>query len=86
MIGTPDLEKDILAFVNQKAELHKAHKDKFALVVNGKFVNAFDSEQAAYECGIRQFGDVQMLVTRITEKEQAEAIPSLSLGLLGANL
>ena len=81
-----ELEAELRLFNSQKVELLKNHKGKYALIIRQELLGTFDTRQEAYKVGIDQRGNVAMLIMRIEEREETEALPAMSLGLIRANL
>lgn len=81
------LEKEHAFFESIKQELRKHHMDKFVVIVGEEQIGVFDSDQAAYEAGIKAKGNVPMLIKHVTptDEEQRFEAPSLFLGLMHAD-
>jgi len=80
----PALEKDYEYFQSIKAGLLKEHAGKFVLIRNGEVVGFYDTDEAAYEEGVKRFGNVPILIAKIEPEEGVVWIPTLQLGLLNA--
>ena len=83
---TEALETELRAFERELPGLLLHHRGKYALFHGGEFTEVFDSEAAAYEEGVRRFGDDTFLVRLVTDPEEVQAsLPGLYfVGLIGA--
>lgn len=80
------LETEKRAFERLKPELLQRAAGKFALIVGDQLEGTFDTEGAAYEAGISKYGNVPMLIQRISTEQENPTIPALTLGILHADL
>lgn len=71
-------------FKAHRAELLKAHAGKFALIRGRALVGIFDTPKPAYQAGIKEFGNVPMLIAQISPEDVVVSYPALQLGLIGA--
>jgi hypothetical protein len=78
------LETELKYFEANREDLLKKHKGKFALIIGKDLLGTYDDPAKAYEAGIRDRGNVPMLVKLITESDEPEKIPAMTLGLTSA--
>jgi len=83
--STNVLDEERRFYESQRERLLGLHEGKYALIQGSKLAGVFDSGKAAYEEGLRQFGNVPMLIVQILRKPPVEFVsPALHLGLIGA--
>ncbi len=61
------LDKEIQAFEKQKSDLMKTHFGKFVIFKDEKFVNAFDTFDAAAKEAIKLFGRGPYLIREVRD-------------------
>jgi hypothetical protein len=76
------LRKEWETFQSMKPELLPHHLGKFILIHDGKFIDAFDTRSAAYDFGIRKFGNVPLFISQLKQNDDTETMPALKLGVL----
>jgi hypothetical protein len=81
-----DFSQETIAFEKLKAELLKTCEGKFAVLKGDNFLGAFDTWLAAYQAGIKAWGNVPFLIKPVLEHEHTEFMPALVLGLIHVNL
>lgn len=79
------LEQELAFFDHHRAHLVAEHMGKYALIKEAVLVGTFDSAEAAYVEGLRQFGNVPFLVKQVLPEDPVVHLPALSLGLLRAH-
>lgn len=80
------LNNEITLYESIRAELLKHHEGRFVLIIGSEQLGVFDRSEDAYAYGIRNKGNVPMLIKQILEIEPVEHIPAMVLGLINANL
>lgn len=76
------LQTEVTYFNSIKDELLKNHEGKFALVIGQELVGTFDRHEDAYRKGIEKYGNVPMLIKRVSSGESVGIAPALAFGLL----
>jgi len=69
-----------------RAKWLDTYKDKFVLVKGRDLVGVFDTFRDAYTAGVERFGNSPFLIKRVSEEEQVERFPALTLGVIHANI
>jgi hypothetical protein len=78
------LERELAYFEAQRADLLLHHEGKYALIVDDRFLGAFDTAARAYEAGLAAVGNVPMLIKQVTATDTLEQVPALALVLADA--
>ena len=79
-----ELAEEVNAFEAIRRQLVGDRRSGFAVVQGGRLIDVFDSREAAFAAGLRQFGTRRtFLVRRIEQDEELEA-PALALGIIDA--
>lgn len=81
-----ELEREIEFFESKRKEWLKDHKDKFVLIKGKELIDVFSTFEDAYKEGVRRFGNQPFLIKKVTEEEEVEKLPSLTLGIIHAHL
>lgn len=81
-----ELEKELNFFESKRAEWLEKYKDKFVLVKGEELIDVFVSLEDAYKEGVQRYGNEPFFIKRVTETEPIEKTPSLTLGIIHANL
>jgi len=81
-----ELEKELEFFESKKEEWLKEYKDKFALIKGEELIDVFSTLEDAYKEGVKRYGNQPFLIKRVTEEEEVEKIPSITFGIIHANL
>jgi hypothetical protein len=69
------IDKQYDFFKEQLPELlKKGLEGKYALIHDSKFIGSFDTEQAAYEEGVKSFGTEIFIVQKIAAEPTVETI------------
>lgn len=80
------LETELRFFESKKEEWLEKYRDKYVLIKKEELIDVFTSLEDAYKEGVRRFGNQPFFIKKVTEVEQTEQIPSLTLGIIHANL
>ena len=80
----PTLEEDFEYFESIRDTLLKEHFGKVALVKNKAVVGIFDTDQAAYDEGMRLFPGEEFLIQEILTEDVLRDMPAVYFGLLNA--
>ena len=72
-------DPELVFFREHLKEWLALHEDKYALIIDSKFIGAYDSAETAYEAGIAECGNVKMFIEKITSEVSEESIPYLYL-------
>lgn len=80
------LREELEFFNSMRSKWLESYRDKFVLIKGKDLIGVFDSFRAAYEAGVKKLGNTPFLIKRVTEKEQVERFPALTLGILHAHL
>lgn len=83
--GVMALEVELAYFAEHKIEWLRHYEGKFAVIVGQELLGIFDTAERAYRQGISQRGNVPMLIKKIERDELPEALPAMTLGLIGAS-
>lgn len=84
-MGEEVFAEELRFFNENRAEWLKEHKGKFALVKGKMLLGFFDSADGAYSEGLKQLGNVPMLVIQVLPEQPVDQFPALQLGLVHAN-
>lgn len=81
-------EKEQAYFEAHRAELLQHHSGKYALIKDDQLAGVFDTEQAAYEAGVHQFGLESFFIKLVVDDQgnQVSYFPALQSGLINAHL
>ncbi len=79
------LDSEIRLFERRKAEFLQNHAGEYILVVGSDVLGFFPTDLAAYEEGLRQRGNVPMLIRCVEQAQRPASIPAMTLGLLHAD-
>ena len=79
------LEKELDYFERHRLEWLEHQGGKFALIRGEKLDGIYDTAEAAYEAGIRLWGNVPFLIKQILREDPIEQSPALMYGLLHAH-
>ena len=82
----PPLREELAFFQQHRADWLASLESKYVLVVGSRLVGVYESREAAYRGGLEQFGNVPMLIKRISNDERIEFLPALSLGLIDVHI
>jgi hypothetical protein len=80
------LKEELEFFESMRAEWVGSYRDRFVLIKGKDLVGVFDTFGDAYRIGVEKFGNHPFLIKRVTEEEQIEKFPALTLGIVHANL
>ncbi len=78
------LDKELAFYKSNKLDFLKNYRGKFVLIVGERLVGSFDFPETAYAAGIREFGNIPMLIKQVTEQEPVAYMPAFTLGLINA--
>jgi hypothetical protein len=76
------LEDDLRWFEGERARLAEAYFGKYLVIKDAKVQGSYDSPQAAYEAGLKEFGLLPFLVKRALPSDPVEHMPAVWLGTL----
>ncbi len=76
------LETEMRYFESMKAEWLKLHLGKFALIKEAQLIGVFDTDAAAFQAGVAQFGAEPFLVKQVVDSEPVQQFPALYAGVL----
>lgn len=79
------LKAELGFFQEMKGEWLKHHNGQFALVRGRQLVGVFTTFQEAYSAGVKQFGNVPMLIRQVLPSDPVEQAPALMHGLIRLN-
>lgn len=79
------LEKELDYFDRHRSEWIEHHRGKFALLRDQDLEGTYDTAEAAYEAGIKLWGNVPFLIKQILLEDPIEQAPALMYGLLHAH-
>jgi hypothetical protein len=80
------LDTELKVYDSKKEELLKHYEGKYTLIVGEEFFGAFDHLEDAYKMGVQKFGNVPMLIKKITKEDPIVTIPALTTGLMNVHL
>lgn len=88
MSGPPGevLAEERRFYAAQRESLLRAYEGKYVLIKGSELVGAFDTPNAAYEEGLRRFGNVAMLIVQVRRDQPTSQVPALTLGLIRASI
>jgi hypothetical protein len=73
-------------YESQREKLLEQSEGKFALIHGAHLLGVYDTGKAAYEAGVKQLGNVPMLIVQVLRKEPTESVsPALHAGLISAS-
>lgn len=84
--GEIELKEELMFFQSKKAEWVGKYKNKFVLIKRKEFIDVFVSFEDAYKEGVRKFGNQPFFIKKVNETEHIEQIPSLTLGIIHADI
>ena len=73
------MNREFAAFEQMKPALLQSHKDKWVAIHNGELVDSDADDKLLLERVDSKFGDITMLVTRVTETERVYHVNSPKL-------
>lgn len=79
-----ELEEELRFFESKKKEWLKDYRDKFVLVKGEELVDVFSTLDDAYKEGVKRYGNQPFLIKKVTEEEEIETLPALTLGIIHA--
>lgn len=80
-----ELERELKFFESKKKEWLEDYKDKFVLIKGEELVDVFSTFEDAYKEGVKRYGNRPFLIKKVTEEEEVEKLPSLTLGIVHAH-
>jgi hypothetical protein len=80
------LEEEMGYYAQHREDLLSRYEWKFVLIKGSELVGNFDNAQAAYQEGLRRFGNTPFLIKQVVREEKVHQIPALSLGILHASV
>jgi len=81
-----ELEEEFEFYQAKKAEWLGKYKDKFVLIKGRELIDVYASFEDAYKEGVKRYGIQPFFIKQVTEIESIEETPSLTLGIIHANL
>lgn len=88
-MGVPAAEvlaEEVRFYERERDRLVSQHTGKFALIRGSKLIGVFDTQAAAYQAGLDQLGDVDMLIIHLGPTQPIESqLLALHLGLINAS-
>ncbi len=79
------LERELAHFEKHRLEWLDHHRGKFALIHGEHLEDTYDTPEAAYQAGIKLWGNVPFLIKQILPEDPIEQSPALMYGLLHAS-
>jgi len=80
-----ELERELKFFESKRKEWLKDYKDKFVLIKEEELIDVFSTFEDAYKEGVKRYGNQPFLIKKVTEEEEVEKLPSLTLGIIHAH-
>lgn len=80
------LKTELEFFESKKREWLEKYRDKYVLIKGEELIDVFTSVEDAYKEGVRRYGNNPFFIKKVVETEDTEQIPSLSLGIVYADL
>lgn len=87
MTNTPSgaLDRELRLFEeNRERFLAEGLAGRFVLIKGEEIVGFYPSPSDAYNVGIQRFGNVPMLIKKVSKDEPTASVPALTLGLIHA--
>ncbi len=81
----PILEQELAYYNQHRADLLSKYEGKFLLIKGSELVGSFENAEAAYQEGLRRFGNTPFLIKQVLREERVEHIPALTLGIVHAS-
>ncbi len=78
------LEAELKQFEEKRVEWLAHYEGKFVLIFEQEVAGFYDSAEAAYEEGVRRWGNVSFLIKQVLPSDPVEHIPALVYGLIDA--
>jgi hypothetical protein len=78
------LKAELDYYEKNRTDWLKEHEGKFVLIQGEKTGGFFDTEHAAYEAGVDQFGGTPFFIKQVTKEDTDNFIPALACGVVGA--
>lgn len=82
----PVLEEELAYYNQHREDLLSKYEGKFLLIKGSELVGSFENAEAAYQEGLRRFGNTPFLIKPVLREEPVHQIPALSLGILHASV
>ena len=70
------LENEVKFFETNRASLRADHPDRFVVIKEERVVGAYETFEDAYKDGIRQLGNVPMLIRHVDQEDEVHTIPA----------
>ena len=84
MKGCGMLEHELAFYEAHKDEYLKYYGGQWVVIYDNKLVGAYSTEEQAYNAALAKVGNFPVLIQHVSrEDEPVEAIPALSIGLIG---
>ena len=82
------LDAEIKYYESSREEFLKKFLNKVVLIKGEKLIGVFDSEEQAYQEGIKHFGNTAFLIKRVEpqSQEQVAWFPAFDFGLVYATI
>jgi len=84
--GRIELEEELNYFESKRKEWLEKFRDKYVLIKRKELIDVFASLEDAYKEGVRRFGNQPFFIKQVTEVENIEETPSLTLGIIHAHI
>jgi len=84
--GEIELEEEFEFFESKKTEWLGRYKEKFVLIKGRELIDVFASFEDAYKEGVKRFMNQPFFIKQVIEIESIEETPSLTLGIIHANI
>ena len=81
-----ELERELRYFESIKDDLLKRYDGKYVLIKGENLIDVFSSFEDAYKEGVKRFGNSPFLIKKVEKIEPIEEVPSLSLGVIHADI
>jgi len=85
-MSIPELSQEIAHFEAHRKELLERSPGKFVLIKGDECIGTYDSDENAYEEGVRLFGNEPFLIQQILPEDPIQEMPAFYAGLTYAHL
>lgn len=83
-MAAPVLSDEQAFYASSRESLLREHPGKWVLIVGRRLLGVFDGPDTAYAEGLKQLGNVPMLVIQVLPEQPTSRLPALQLGLVSA--
>ena len=72
------LDQEVAFFETKRKQLFRKHPGEFALIKAKELIGVYETDEEAYNEGVRLFGTDVFMIKRITKEDKPEQVPLLA--------